>query len=432
MAIEKLTDRGVRAAKSGFSPTKLDGRGSPKPIPRIYNDGKGLLLRVGPGGSKSWVYRYRVGREVFDVGLGPYPERSLADARALAVAQRRLRLDGGDPRAVRQSAKTATSAAWPPQQLAGHTFKQIAEMWTERFEAGWSAQHRKDVRSKFAVHVYPLIGDWPVGEVDAEAVLRVLDPTGKWLTKTETMARVRSQIENCLAFAMAEGYRAKGDNPARWEGHLEFSLAKKVDIADPEKQPALRWQDLPTYMSALHANKNLVARALEFTILTAARTEEVLGATWAEIDLEKRQWTLPKGRMKAKRDHVVPLSDSAAVLLRQLPGEQRPHDLVFVGKNGHMANNSMTRIVEKCIFRSEDGRRPTVHGFRGTFKTWAKEHDYRDDVVEMALAHKSGDDLAQRYTHTDLLRHRRQVAEDWAEYCEHGEPANAKIVAIRA
>jgi integrase len=429
MAIEKLTDRAVRAATCGFSRTKADDHGNPKPIPKMYNDGKGLLLRVGPGGSKSWVYRYRVGREVIDIGLGPYPERTLADARALAMTQRRLRLDGRDPREVR---KTATTTARPPRQLDVLTFKQVAEKWIERFEAGWSAQHRKDVGSKFAVHVYPIVGNWPVADVDDQAVLRLLEPTGKWLTKTETMARVRSQVENCLAFAMAEGYRPKGDNPARWDGHLEFSLAKKVDVTDPEKQAAMRWQDLPAYISELRADKSLVARALEFTILTAGRTEEVLGATWAEVDWETRQWTLPKGRMKAKRDHVVPLSDAAAVLLRELPGEHRPDDLLFVGKKGHMANNSMTRIVEKCTFRSADGRRPTVHGFRGTFKTWAKEHDYRDDVVEIALAHKSGDHLAERYTHTDLVRHRSQVADDWAGYCEHGESSNATVVSIRA
>jgi integrase len=271
-----------------------------------------------------------------------------------------------------------------------------------------------------------------VDAVDDRAVLRLLEPTGKWLAKTETMARVRSQIENCLAFAMAEGYRAKGDNPARWEGHLEFSLAKKKDIGDPEKQPALRWQDLPHYMSELRANNSVVARALEFTILTAARTQEVLGATWAEIDLEQRQWTLAKGRMKAKRDHIVPLSDAAAMLLGGRPGKHRPADFLFVGQRGHLAKNSMTRIVEKCRLRSVDGRRPTVHGFRGTFKTWAKEHDYRDDVIEMALAHKSGDDLAQRYTHTELLRHRRQVADDWAAYCEDGELPNAKNAADSA
>jgi integrase len=427
--VDRLDDRKIRAAQP------MIGK-SGKPAPRMLNDGKGLLLRIAPGGSKSWIYRYRVGpKKVVDIGLGRYdPDGRFGDgymlkeARELAAAQRRLRRDGHDPLAER---KAAQAPKIEPPKLDVLTFKQVAEKWIENQEGGWSAQHRKDVGSKFTVHVYPMVGDWPVDTVDDQAVLRILEPTGKWLTKTETMARTRSQVESVLSFAMAQGYRPRGDNPARWDGHLEFSLAKKAKVAKVENHAAMRWQDLPAYMAELRTNESFVARALEFAILTAARTGEALGATWAEVDLEKRQWTIRAERMKADRDHIVALSDAAAALLKRLPGQHRPGDLLFVGKKGHMANNSMTRIVEKSIFKSEDGRRPVVHGFRGTFKTWAKEHDYRDDVVEMALAHKSGDDVADRYTHTELLRHRTALARDWADYCGKGEPADAKVVPIR-
>lgn len=458
MPAERLTEKKVLEAQPGIS-GKTGG-----PIPRMYNDGKGLLLRVGAAGGKSWIYRYKVGAKAHDIGLGSFdPEKkdgtgegrhgdglTLEQARAKARELRQHRIRGIDPMAARRREQAAVTAALHTQADV-FTFESVAEKWIERFEKGWSNQHRKDVGSKFRVHVYPVIGEMPIGDVDDDAVLRVLDPGGKWQTKTETMARVRSQLENVLSFAMAaqpgrpHGYRPKGDNPARWDGHLEFSLAKKVDITSPEKFPAMRWQDLPAYMTELRASDSFVARALEFTILTAARTEEVLGATWAEIDLEARRWTVPKGRMKAKRDHVVALSEAAVALLRALPGDHKPGDLLFVGKHGKLANNSMTRIVEKCIdpkragkdkvvpiYTAEDGRRPVVHGFRGTFKTWAKEHDYRDDVVEMALAHKSGDDVAERYTHTELLRHRTRLADDWAHYCAYGEAADAKVVPFRA
>lgn len=450
MPAERLTEDRAQRAKPGVS-----GK-TGQPIPRMFNDGKGLLLRVSATGGKSWVYRYKVSGKAHDVGLGSYdPEivverdgrrqrvgkhgdgLTLDQARAKARALRQLRTAGDDPLAAQRRAAVKAQAEAVSNRET-FTFEDVAEKWMERFEKGWSGQHRKDVESKFRVHVYPMIGDLLIGDVDDDAVLRVLDPAGKWQTKTETMARVRSQLENVLSFAMAaqpgrpRGYRPKGDNPARWDGHLEFTLAKKVDITAPEKFPAMRWQDLPAYMGELRASDSFVARALEFTILTAARTEEVLGATWAEIDLEQRRWTVPKGRMKAKRDHVVALSEAAVALLRALPGDHKPGDLLFVGRHGKLANNSMTRIVEKCAYRAEDGRRPVVHGFRGTFKTWAKEHDYRDDVVEMALAHKSGDDVAERYTHTELLRHRTRLADDWAHYCAHGEAADAKVVPFRA
>lgn len=316
------------------------------------------------------------------------------------------------------------------------TFRQVTEKWVERFEKGWSVQHRKDVLSKFAVHVYPVIGEMPIGEVDDQAVLRVIDPAGKWMTKTETMARVRSQLESVLAFAMSpqpgrpQGYRPKGDNPARMDGHLEFQLVQKSKIAKPEKQPAMRWQDIPAYVGELRSNTSIVARALEFVILTAARTDEVLGATWAEIDLEGRTWTISGKRMKAGRNHRVALSEAAVRLLTTLP-KGDPSALIFPGKYGQLANNSMTRIVEKCTLESEDGRRPTVHGFRGTFRTWALEHDHRHDVIEMALAHKSGDDVADRYTHTDLLKHRQRLADDWGRYCR-GEPERQVVSLHRA
>jgi integrase len=441
MPAERLTEDKAQRAQPGISAK------TGQKIPKMYNDGKGLLLRVSATGGKYWFYRYKVGGKAHDVGLGSYDPAmrdgtgrygdglTLEQARAKAREMRQHRTRGVDPMAVRRREHAGVVAALQAQADV-LTFEQVAEKWIEQFERGWSAQHRRDVDSKFRIHVYPVIGHTAVGDVDDDAVLRILDPAGKWQAKPETMARVRSQLENVLAFAMApqpgrpQGYRPKGDNPARWEGHLQFRLKGKAKITAPEKLAAMRWQDMPAYMAELRANDSFVARALEFTILTAARTEEVLGATWAEIDLEARQWRVPKGRMKAKRDHVVALSEAAVALLRALPGQHRAGDLLFVGRRGKLANNSMTRIIEKCPYKAEDGRRPVVHGFRGTFKTWAKEHDEREDVVEMALAHKSGDEVASRYTHTDLLSHRTRLAEKWARYCGGGD--DAKVVPLRA
>jgi integrase len=418
MPIERLTDAQCRSAKPGISkkPGKIGN-----PIPKMYNDGKGLLLRVSPGGSKSWVYRYkRPGhRFITDVGLGPYPEVSLAEARDLAMAQRRLRRDDKDPLSARKNAKARAELS-----AAAHiTFREAAEKYIAAKEAEWSKGHRADIVRSLNVHAYPILGNVPAAEIDTPAVMRTIEP--KWLTRTETMSRVRSRIEAVLGYAVTSGYRAPGDNPARWDKHLENLLPKKAKVARPQNFPALGWQKLPAFMAALRERQGLTARALEFVVLTAARAGEVMGATWSEISLEDRAWRIPPERMKAGREHRVPLSDAAIALLGELP---RDGDLVF----GRLVNNSLIRLLDRFgLTDPSDGRKITVHGFRATFKTWSLDHDRPKDLVEIALAHKSGDEVAERYTRTDLLAQRRRLADDWARHCD-GITEGANVVSLHA
>jgi integrase len=398
--IERLTDRVARQAPATGKPYMLA-------------DGNGLYLRVDASGSRSWILRYRSAGKRHDMGLGSYPLRTLTKARELARGHREALLDRIDPLAEREAKRKSRADA-----QTGISFRQAAEAWIKAKEAEWTAKHRADIAASFSNYAYPMIGDMSVAEVDTPAILRVIEP--QWLTKTETVSRTRSRLEAVIGYAITAGYRPSGDNPARWDKHLENLLPRKSKIAKPEKFAAMDWQAMPEFMATLRARDGLTARALEFVILTAARAGEVISATWAEIDLEGRLRVIPAERMKAGREHRVPLSDAAVQLLRALP---RDGDLVF----GRLVHNSLIRLLDTFGLTNAAGKKPVVHGFRGTFKTWAKEHDYRDDVVEMALAHKSGDAVAERYTHTDLLRHRSRLADDWAAHLDGTE---AKVVPL--
>ncbi len=392
--------------------------------PIMLADGDGLYLRVAPGGRKSWVYRYRVGAKAHDMGLGPYPARGLAAARKLALEQRQLRIDDRDPLTERRAVKMSKAPTI--------TFKQAAEKWIAAKEAEWSTKHRGDIVSSLSAHAYPVIGDMPVADVDTATVMRVIEP--KWLTLTETMSRVRSRIEAVLGYAVTSGYRAPGDNPARWEKHIENLLPKKSKTAPPTKHPKLDYQDIAGFMATLRGPKSKhlepeikdqawrTARALEFTILTAARTGEVIGATWPEFDLEARVWTIPAERMKMGVEHRVPLSAPALALLRALP---RDGDLVF----GKLVNNSMIRLLDRFGITNKAGQKITVHGFRGVFSTWAAEAKFQYEVRELALAHQVGNDVERRYNTADLLDDRRRLMAAWADHCD-GKPAGDNVVPI--
>jgi Arm DNA-binding domain len=279
---ERLTDRSIRALK-------------PRDRAYLVPDGRGLYLKINPGGGRSWLLRYQTAGRVHDMGLGSYPERTLADARQKALAARRARQDGNDPLAARkiEAAKTIT-------------FRAAAERYIDTHRATWkNAVHATQWPRTLTAYVYPVFGDLPVASIDTGLVLRVLQPV--WSTKSETAARVRQRIEAVLDYAKALGYRS-GENPAAWKGNLALTLphaakakaAARRETGRGEHHPALPYADLPTFMAELRAREGLAARALEFVILTAARTSEVLGATWAEIDLEARLWTIPAERMKGR------------------------------------------------------------------------------------------------------------------------------------
>jgi integrase len=392
----------------------LKAAGTPGKI-TLLPDGNGLYLRIGPNGSKSWILRYQKLTKVHDMGLGSFTLISLKEARETAHQQRRLlHIEGADPITTRRAGQMLETTAM--------TFKKCAEAYISAHRAEWkNARHAGQWPTSLAQHVYPLIGDLPVASVDTPAVITVLTPL--WERVPETAIRVRGRLERVLDWAGTSGYR-QGDNPARWRGHLENLLSKPKSAAERKREAARRdghhaalpYPEIADFISGLQARKGVAAKALEFLILTAARTNEVLGATWAEIDLEGRVWTIPGSRMKAGKEHRVPLSDAAVALLDT--SQPRPFPL------GSMA---LLNLLQRRMNRHD----LTVHGFRSTFSDWcAEQTTFPSEVREMALAHTVGDKVEAAYRRGDLLEKRRQLAEAWARYCE-APAVGDRVVPIR-
>lgn len=381
--MKSLTDRTVKAAPPGR-----------------HGDGtiKGLMLVVRDSGARGWVLRYQIGGRRRDMGLGPYPEVGLADARDAALENRRLIRKDVDPLAQRTRTKL-------------RTFKETAEALIESKKPGWrNAKHATQWTNTLKTYAYPKLGSLEVKTVDTEAVLDVLRPI--WTTKTETASRVRQRIEAVLDYAGATKART-GENPARWKGHLDHLLAKPSKVRRVKHHPAMPWQDAPAFMVELGKREGEAAKALAFTVLTAARSGEVRGMRWRELDLEAKLWTVPAGRIKGEREHRVPLQDAAIALLSD-PGE--PDDLVFAGaKAGKpLSDMSLSAVLRRMKIDPEVA---TVHGFRSTFRDWAGETTaHPREVIESALAHKLKDKAEAAYARGDLFAKRRKLMQDWAEY----------------
>jgi integrase len=290
------------------------------------------------------------------------------------------------------------------------TFQQCAEAYIEAHKASWTnARHRQQWPETLAAYAYPVLGALPIAAIDTALVMKVVEPL--WSTKQETAARLRARIERVLDWATVSGYRT-GDNPARLRGHLDHLLAKRNKTRTVRHLAAMPHADLPGFMGELKQREGTAARALEFLILTAARSGEVLNAQWSELDLAAKVWTVPASRMKGGREHRVPLSASAVAILTDLP---RNAEHVFDGHRAHMA---MLKMLQRL------GRRETVHGFRATFKTWASEQTaFPSDVVEAALAHVVGDKVERAYARGDLFRKREQLMSAWSRFCS--APARA-------
>lgn len=390
--------------------------------PGMYPDGAGLYLRIGPTGAKSWIYRYRNDGRRHDLGLGPYPDISLADARERAGAQRRLKIDGQDPLMVRRSGRDAAKLA----AAKAMTFRQCAEAYINAHRATWkNLVHAKQWPSTLGMYVYPAFGDLPVAAVDTGLVMKAIEPI--WTTKAETASRVRGRIESVLGWATTAGYR-QGDNPARWRGHLENLLpapsrAKRVvrqASGRGEHQSALAYADIGSFMTDLRQREGVAARALEFAILTATRTSEVIRARWNEFNMAERVWTIPGDRMKAGREHRVPLSDRAVELIGNAGGPDEP---VFA-----LSNMAMLVLLQKRMGRAD----LTVHGFRSTFRDWAAERTaFPHEVAEMALAHTVSNAVERAYRRGDLFDKRRQIMDAWARFCAV-PAATGQVVAMRA
>jgi integrase len=377
-----LTDRAVRAAKPGRHP---DGTV------------RGLLLLVWPTGARSWVLRYQLRHRRRDMGLGPYPEITLARAREKALEARRLVKEGIDPLEARSRDK-------------GLAFQAAAEALIESKRPGWrNAKHAAQWGATMASYVYPKLGAVDVRAVDTRAVVEVLQPI--WATKPETASRVRQRIEAVLDYATVLGART-GDNPARWKGHLEALLPKPGKVRQVEHHAALDWREAPAFLAELAKREGVATQALAFLILPAARSGEVRGMTWAEVEAREAVWTVPAGRMKAAREHRVPLTRAALALL----GERGPADaLVFPSPMD--PRRPLSDVTFIAVLKRMGRGDLTAHGFRSTFRDWAGESTaHPREVIEAALAHRLKDKAEAAYARGDLFAKRRRLMEDWAAY----------------
>jgi integrase len=375
--------------------------------PGKHPDGRNLWLQVGPNGSRSWYMRYTLAGRTREMGLGPYPLVGLAEAREKATEQRRLLLDGIDPIAARD-------AKQPTRALI--TFASAAQQYIAGHEKGWkSADHARQWRNSLDRYVLPAIGDRPISAIDTHDVLTIVEPL--WQDKTETATRVLNRMSLILDWAKARKLRT-GDNPARWKGHLDAVLPKRSKVQRVVNHAALPYSRLPQFMTALRQQSEIGARAAELMILTATRTNEVRFAPWIEFDLEGRLWTISAARMKAERDHRIPLSEPVLAILKALPEAAAR---VFPGMGQH--------AILKALQRVEPGI--TAHGFRSTFRDWIAERtNFPSEVAEMALAHAVGDKVEAAYRRGDLFQKRRALAEAWAQYCEGEEPVESKVVRL--
>lgn len=366
----------------------------------------GLALHVTNSGARSWLLRAMVAGQRREMGLGPYPAVSLADARERANTARSAIANGADPVADRRAARSALRAS----TAAALTFEQCAQRYIAAHESSWkNAKHAQQWRNTLATYAYPTLGKLLVRDVAKHHVLAVLEPI--WNEKNETATRVRSRIELVLSYAMQAGYRPEELNPARWRGGLDTLLAPPNKVAPVEHHAALAFDDAPAFMARLRTVGGAGARALDFAILTAARSGEVRGATWAEIDTDAALWTIPAKRMKAGREHRIPLSRDAVALLAALPRNDDA-GLVFPAVRGGMLSDATLAAVLRRMQVPV-----TVHGFRSTFRDWVAERtSYPNELAEMALAHTIGDKAEAAYRRGDMLQRRAAMMNDWAAF----------------
>jgi integrase len=378
----------------------------------LHADGGGLYLRISESGTKGWIFRYGKNGKYHDLGLGATHTISLPRARELARECRELLWVGTDPIAHRRASLAEQKAS----DAKVMPFKQCAEAYIASHEAGWrNALHRQQWTNTLAQHVYPVLGELPVASIDTAHVLKVIEPM--WRTIPETASRVRGRIERVLDFAKVRGFR-NGENPARWRGHLDHLLPAKRKVKRIDHRAAMPYAEIGAFMAELRKAPSPAACALEFTILTAARTGEVLGGTWGEIDLAAKVWIVPASRIKAGREHRVPLSSAA---MRALGTSRSPKDPLFPINPG---GRHMSRVLAKT--------RPglTLHGFRSTFRDWASEcTSFPHEVCEMALAHAIPSAVEAAYRRGDLFEKRRKLMEVWADFCAK-PAASGKMVAV--
>ena len=390
----------------------------------MHADGQGLYLRVQAGGSKGWIYRYQLNGKRREMGLGALKEVSAPDARADAAKKRELLRAGVDPIEARRAAAEQESKFALHVQAGPTMFRKVAADYIASHRSGWAnVKHAAQWENTLETYAYPIIGDKPPAEIGTDDVLRILEPI--WETKTETASRVRSRVELVLSYAKVKKLR-QGENPAVWRGNLDALLPKPSKVAPVRHHPALPFAALPAFLVALREIGGVGARALEFAILTAARSGEVRNMVRDEVDFEGKVWTVPAEHMKAKRPHRVALSDAAIALLTAQPVlEDNPY--IFPGARGKVPVSDMTltavirrmneahkkpRWIDRRI-----GAEVVPHGFRSTFRDWAAEAtDYPGEMAEMALAHVVGDKVEAAYRRGDMFNRRLEMMETWAAF----------------
>jgi integrase len=399
---------------------------SPVAIKRLtefgrYCDGGGLYLQIGPGPSRYWIYRYQIQGRVRDMGLGPASVLGLAEARALAAQYRLQKVMGLDPiedRRLKRRQKNLEAAS-------AVSFEECARKLIDAKKPSWrSAKHGDQWLSTLTTYAFPHFGDLAVGTVDTNLVLKALEPI--WQKKNETAGRVRERIEAVLDAARARGLR-EGENPARWRGHLENLLPKPSAIRRVRHHPALPYAEISNFMAALRSLKSTAALAMEFLILTATRTSETIGARWDEIDLPHGVWTIPSSRIKAGKEHRIPLPAPAITLLEKLH-QHRVGPYVFPGmKSGKpLSNMALLKLLGRMGWADI-----TTHGFRSTFRDWAAEQtNFPREVAEMALAHAIENKVEAAYRRGGLFQKREKLMAAWALYCGTAR-SGAQIIPLK-
>jgi integrase len=394
--------------------------------PGLYSDGGGLCLQVSSYETKAWVFRYMIAGRARKMGLGDFELVGLKKAREKRSAAYALVKDGIDPIDER-AARLATQAAEKARAL---TFKECAESYIEAHKSGWkNAKHAAQWTATLETYAYPTIGKLQVQDIETAHIEKILRPI--WNEKTETASRVRGRIEKVLDRAKALGLRS-GDNPARWTGHLSELFPAKSQVAPVEHHPAMPYAELPAFMAKLRARDSVSARALEFTILTACRTGDTIGAVRKEVNERDSLWTIPKERVKGKKgarrkDHVIPLSKAAAAALDAVSEDGQY--LFPGGKEGAGLSNAAMSELLKGMGYSPDYA--TVHGFRSTFKDWCSDMtSFPNEMSEVALSHTVSDKVEAAYRRGNMVERRRQMMEAWAKYCASKVVGGDNVVAI--
>jgi len=410
---EPLTAKGVESKKE----------------PGYYADGGGLYLRVSKEGKrnsagvKTWAFLYTIAGRAREMGLGPVSDISLAEARDLALELRKQIRQGIDPIDARQKARDAQAK----EESKRITFADAAKEYIDAHRAGWkNAKHADQWTNTIATYAAPTLAHLSVADIDTGLVVRVLKPI--WETKTETASRLRGRIESVLNWAATQGYRASGDNPARWHGHLENLFPKRSKAQKVQHHSALPFSEVGDFIGKAQRQEGIAALALEFTILTACRTGESIGATWGEIDLEEKVWTIPAERMKAENEHRIPLSGRVLEILKTTPESERT-GYVFPGAKAGKPLSNMAMLALLARMKRDD---LTVHGFRSTFRDWAGETTaFPREVIEHALAHKLKDKAEAAYARGTLFDKRRLLMDHWSAFCATTKKEN-NVVEIKS